>query len=73
MRATLVKLGLLTAAGLFSIGWLAVQIGQLGGPAGVLSDTYAVKAAFTDATGIVAGDDVRMAGVRIGKVGGVEV
>ena len=73
MRATLVKLALLTAAGLFSIGWLAVQIGQLGGPAGVLSDTYSVSAAFTDATGIVAGDDVRMAGVRIGKVGAVEV
>lgn len=73
MRATLVKLGLLTVAGLFSIGWLAVQIGQLGGPAGTLSSTYSLTAAFTDATGIIAGDEVRMAGVRIGKVGGVEV
>lgn len=73
MRGTLVKLGLLTVAGLFSIGWLAVQIGQLGGPAGALSSTYTVEAAFTDATGIIAGDEVRMAGVRIGKVGGVDV
>ena len=73
MTGLIVKLGLLTLAGLASVGWLAVQIGQLGGPAGTLADTYTVSAAFTDATGIVAGDEVRMAGVRIGKVGGVEV
>jgi phospholipid/cholesterol/gamma-HCH transport system substrate-binding protein len=39
----------------------------------MLSDTYSLSAAFTDATGIVPGDEVRMAGVRIGKVGAVDV
>jgi len=33
----------------------------------------ALKASFTDATGLVGGDDVRLAGVRIGKVGGLQV
>lgn len=73
MRRTLIKLGLLTAAGLFCVGWLAVEIGQLNGPAGLLSSTYKLSAAFTDATGVVGGDPVRMAGVDIGKVGGVSV
>src|SRR3989442_1149814 len=73
MRGLIIKLALLAAAGLFSIGWLAVQIGQLGGPAGQLAKTYKLTAAFTDATGIVSGDEGRMAGVRIGKVGGLEV
>jgi phospholipid/cholesterol/gamma-HCH transport system substrate-binding protein len=73
VRGTIVKLALLTLAGLASFGWLAVQIGQLGGPAGTLAKTYTVKAAFTDATGIIPGDEVRLAGVRIGKVGGVSV
>jgi phospholipid/cholesterol/gamma-HCH transport system substrate-binding protein len=73
VRGLIVKLALLTAAGLFSVGWLAVQIGQLGGPAGQFSKTQPISAAFTDATGLLPGDEVRMAGVRVGKVGGVDV
>jgi phospholipid/cholesterol/gamma-HCH transport system substrate-binding protein len=73
VRGLVVKLALLTAAGLFSIGWLAVQMGQLNGPAGQFAKTSSLTASFRDATGIVPGDEVRMAGVRIGKVGKVEV
>src|SRR3546814_7660581 len=52
---------------------LAVQVGQLGGAAGSFSDTYAVVARFDDATGVTQGDEIRLAGVRIGKVNAVSV
>ena len=73
MRATLIKLGAFFAASILCLAWLGNQIGQLSGPAGAFHKTYALKAAFTDATGLVKGDDVRLAGVRIGKVAGLEV
>lgn len=68
-----VKLGALAAAGLFCLALLAVQIGQLGGPAGAFADTYEIVAHFDDATGVTPGDEIRLAGVKIGKVGSVEV
>lgn len=67
------RLSVLTAAGLTCLGFLAVQIGQLGGAAGPLSDTYTVAGEFTDATGVVSGDPVNLAGVRVGRVTGVQV
>ncbi len=67
------RLAVLAAAGLTCLGFLAVQIGQLGGAAGPLSDTYAVAGDFTDATGLVTGDPVNLAGVRVGKVTSVKV
>ena len=36
-------------------------------------DTISVSGEFTDATGLVSGDQVNLAGVRIGKVTGVKV
>src|SRR5690606_35271764 len=68
-----IKLGVLAAAGLACLAVLAVQIGQLGGAAGALADTYPVVARFDDATGVTEGNEIRLAGVRIGKVGGVSV
>ena len=68
-----IKLGVLTAAGLACLAILAVQIGQLGGAAGAFADTYQVVAHFDDATGVTEGDEIRLAGVRIGKVGAVSV
>jgi phospholipid/cholesterol/gamma-HCH transport system substrate-binding protein len=50
-----------------------VQIGQLGSAAGPFSDTISLTGAFTDATGLVSGDQVNLAGVRVGKVTGVKV
>jgi phospholipid/cholesterol/gamma-HCH transport system substrate-binding protein len=68
-----IKLAVLTAAGLACLAVLAVQIGQLGGAAGAFADTYPIAAHFDDATGVTGGDEVRLAGVRIGKVGSVSV
>ena len=68
-----IRLSVLTALGLASLAALAIEIGQLDGAAGAFSDTYEVAAEFTDATGLTSGDEVRLAGVRIGKVGGVDV
>ena len=60
--------------GLFALitGALTVYIGaqiakiQLG-------DTYSVTAEFTDVTGLNDGDDVKIAGVKVGQVSGIEV
>lgn len=68
-----IKLGVLTAAGLACLALLAVQIGQLGGAAGAFADTYSIVAHFDDATGVTPGDEIRLAGVRIGKVSDVTV
>src|SRR5207249_10137330 len=46
VRGLIIKLALLTAAGLFSIGWLAVQIGQLGGPARSEEHTSELQSRF---------------------------
>ena len=73
MRGTLVKLGLFTLVSVLSLGWLFLRIGEFGGAAGAFRSTYPISASFTDATGLVKGDEVRLAGVRIGKVGGLEV
>lgn len=68
-----IKLAVLTATGILSLAALAVEIGQLGGAAGAFADTYEIVAHFDDATGVTGGDEIRLAGVRIGKVGSVSV
>lgn len=40
---------------------------------GVFAQTYSVAARFTDAAGIKGGDEVQVAGLKAGKVGGVEI
>jgi phospholipid/cholesterol/gamma-HCH transport system substrate-binding protein len=67
------RLAVLVVIGVGSVAWLADRIGQLGAPAGALASTYKVTASFTDATGLTAGDDVRLAGVRVGRVSSVTV
>jgi len=69
----LVRLGALAVVGLGSLAVLFVQIGQLHGNAGAFADTYELTARFSDATGLSPNDEVRLAGVRIGKVDGVAV
>ncbi|GAA6524276.1 MlaD family protein [Intrasporangium sp. DVR] len=70
MRTTssLVKLGIFAAVTLFATSVLALTIAnvQVGAKA-----TY--RAVFTDATGVLAGQDVRIAGVRVGEVTEVRV
>lgn len=64
----LVKLIVFTVVTVLATGMLAATIGnfRFGG-----STTY--HALFTDVTGLQKGDDVRIAGVRVGEVGGVSV
>jgi phospholipid/cholesterol/gamma-HCH transport system substrate-binding protein len=73
VRGTLIKLSAFLVASLLCLVWLGNQIGQLRGPAGAFHKTYGIKASFTDATGLVKGDEVRLAGVRVGKVAGLKV
>jgi phospholipid/cholesterol/gamma-HCH transport system substrate-binding protein len=47
---------------------LVVTIGNLS-----FNDKFEYKAVFSDATGVVKGDDVRIAGVKVGSVEGIEI
>src|SRR5207237_8716098 len=70
---TFVKRVACLVASFLCLVWLGNQIGQLSGPAGAFHKTYGLKASFTDATGLVKGDEVRLAGVRVGKVSSLKV
>ncbi|MEA2434950.1 MAG: phospholipid/cholesterol/gamma-HCH transport system substrate-binding protein [Actinomycetota bacterium] len=69
MRSTGIKLATFTIFTIFVTFWLATVIGKLT----PFASTYEVKAVFTDATGVLKGDPVKIAGVRVGKVTGFEV
>lgn len=69
MRATTAKLTIFTIFTIIVTFWLASIIGKLS----PFKDTYQLKARFTDATGILNGDPVKIAGVPIGKVTSFEV
>ncbi|MFC1542520.1 outer membrane lipid asymmetry maintenance protein MlaD [Pseudomonadota bacterium] len=62
--------GAFVLAGIISISWMAVKLGQIGG---LGTSGYAVEAVFGDAGGMRSGSDVMMAGVVIGRVGDVVV
>lgn len=64
-----IKLTIFTAFTIFITFWLASIIGKLQ----PFDDTYSVNAVFTDATGILNGDPVQIAGVVVGKVVAFEV
>ena len=70
MRTTssLIKLIVFIVVTVLATGVLAATIGnfRFGG-----STTY--KALFSDATGLMKGDDVRIAGVRVGEIDGISV
>ena len=77
MRGTLIKLGLfvalclsITIALIFSIG--NVQSLRVG-PVQLLDDTYKLHATFDDITGLLINDNVKIAGVRVGKITGIQV
>jgi phospholipid/cholesterol/gamma-HCH transport system substrate-binding protein len=65
---SLIKLVVFIVVTVLATGLLAATIGNLryGG-------TTSYDALFTDATGLLKGDDVRIAGVRVGEVDGVAV
>jgi phospholipid/cholesterol/gamma-HCH transport system substrate-binding protein len=67
-RSDLVKLVIFMVVTTLATGVLVVLIGNLNFES---SRTY--KAIFTDATGVVKGDDIRIAGVKVGSVKKVEI
>ena len=69
MRNTGIKLVVFTVFTVFITFYLASIIGNLS----PFKDVYSVNAVFSDATGILVGDPVKIAGVTVGKVTGFEV
>ena len=69
MKSTALKLGAFTLFTILVTFWLASIIGNLS----LFSDTYEVNAIFSDATGILNGDPVKIGGVTVGKVTHFEV
>ncbi|HET7688923.1 MAG TPA: MlaD family protein [Nocardioidaceae bacterium] len=62
------KLGIFIVVTTIATAMLAVTIGNLS-----FGSTREFKAVFSDATGVTAGDDIRIAGVKVGNVTGVEI
>jgi phospholipid/cholesterol/gamma-HCH transport system substrate-binding protein len=67
-RGPLVKLIIFIVITTMSTGVLVVLIGNL-----TFQSSQDYKAVFSDATGLVKGDDIRIAGVKVGSVKKVEV
>lgn len=66
--ADLVKLVVFIVVTTLATSLLVVMVGNL-----TFGDSKAYKAEFVDATGVVKGDDVRVAGVKVGSVSDVEI
>jgi len=67
-RVDLVKLTIFIIVTTLSTGVLVVLIGNLS-----FMTTRPYKAVFSDATGVVKGDDIRIAGVKVGSVKSIEI
>jgi phospholipid/cholesterol/gamma-HCH transport system substrate-binding protein len=67
-RGDLAKLITFIIVTTLATGVLVVLIGNLS-----FEKTYQYKAIFSDATGVVKGDDIRIAGVKVGSVKKVEI
>ena len=67
-RGDLVKLIIFIVVTTLATGVLVVLIGNL-----TFQSTRDYKAVFSDATGVVKGDDIRIAGVKVGSVKKVEI
>jgi phospholipid/cholesterol/gamma-HCH transport system substrate-binding protein len=68
-RWTATKLMIFTLVTIVVTGWLASVIGNFH----PFSDTYNVRAEFTDATGLLLGDVVKASGVDVGRVEDIEI
>jgi phospholipid/cholesterol/gamma-HCH transport system substrate-binding protein len=66
--SALVKLVVFMVVTALATGVLALVIGNI-----TFGSTHSYKAVFTDATDLVKGDDVRIAGVKVGSVEGVSI
>jgi phospholipid/cholesterol/gamma-HCH transport system substrate-binding protein len=73
MIRTALKFGAFVALCLFFTGYLAFTIGNIDVRDPLDRDAYKVSATFDDATGLLANDNVKVAGVVVGKVTDVKV
>ncbi|HEU5082711.1 MAG TPA: MCE family protein [Acidimicrobiales bacterium] len=75
MTRTAIKFGLFVALCLLFTVYLASTIGNttIGGLVGRGEPTYTLTASFEDATGLLVNDNVKVAGVAVGKVTGIDV
>ncbi len=71
MMRTALKFGAFVVVCLFFTGYLAFTIGNLDVRDPLGRDTYQVTATFDDVTGLLLDDNVKVAGVVVGKVTGV--
>lgn len=69
MKWTLLKLTAFMTVCLLFTAWLAFTIGNIR----LFQGTYDVSATFDDVTGLLPNDNVKVAGVVVGKVGKIEV
>jgi len=67
-RSSLVKLVIFIVVTTMATGVLVVLIGNL-----TFQSSRDYKAVFSDATGVVKGDDIRIAGVKVGSVKKIEI
>ncbi len=77
MRGTLVKLGLFVTLCVAITGTLVFTIGNVQslrvGPVQLLDDSYRLHATFDDITGLLMNDNVKVAGVVVGKITSIKV
>ncbi len=66
--SSLIKLIIFAVVTILAFGTLATTIANVGA-----GDRVKYSAVFTDATGVAAGQDVRIAGVRVGEINSVQV
>ena len=69
MTKVILKLVAFFGVCLVFTGWLVFTIGNVR----LFSHTYEVSATFDDVTGLLVNDNVKVAGVRVGKVTGIEI
>ncbi len=67
MKGTIVRFGLFAALTLGLTAFIGAQIAKI-----QLGDTYQVEATFDDVSGLSDGDDVKVAGVKVGQVSGID-
>ncbi len=73
MKGTVARLSLFLALCLFFTALLAFTIGNVSYRDPLDRNTYSMKAVFDDVTGLLPNDNVKIAGVVIGKVSGVKL
>ena len=73
MRGTVMRLTAFVLACLVFTGWLAATIGNVTLANAFGRNTYDLTAVFDDVTGLLPNDSVKVAGVAVGKVTGIDV